>query len=308
MKKIIILLVGLLSVNIFAQDNSKTKDWSKYSSIHPYFVKIEKSFEAKKYKEAVKTQQEICDIIDKYLPKDRKSFRRMTSYITPLRLLRKDDLSKEERLKIFNYTLKGFADNKVEHDDKNSLARSVMRYIKKADLNSENRKIVIDAFKNKVADNRYFLELIYMAKVDGVEKYLEKLSSQKIRSRNAGVIKESGSWGAKLILAETKKGKYIDSLLDVIDDVKDEWKKNLFLKDLENVKDEKIIEFLTPFLETNKRMPQLKPTLPGEPYARRAALVLEKMLLGFPKGNYYDFKDIQKCREWMKKQKEWKFK
>ncbi len=310
MKKIIMatLLMGLLSGNMFAQDDNAKKDWSKYSSIGPYFVKIEKSFEAKKYKEAIKQQQEICDIIDKYIPKNMKSFKRLISYITPLILLRKNGLLKNERLKIFNYTLKGFADNKIEHDDKNRLARSVMRYIKKADIDTENKKMIANAFKNKVADNRYFVELIYMVKVDGAEKYLENLSSQKIRSRNTETIRESGSWGAKLILAESKKGKYIDKIFKRIKSLNNKKEEVDLLQDLQAIKDKKIVGFLIPFLNSDKRESQLKPTLPGEPIARSAALVLEKLLVGFPKGNYYDFKDIKKCREWMKKQKEWKFK
>lgn len=308
MKMSMVLWVMMFFSGLFAQEGTKQKQLREYSSIHPMLVEIKRLFEEKKYQQAFNQQQEVFCVIDKYLPEEEKSFRRLISYTMPLSLLRKKDMIEEDRVRILNYALRGFSDSKISHNDKNRLSRSIMQYILENDIDAENHKLISFAFQDKVADNRYFIELVYMAHIEGCNEYIEDLSSKKISFRNIDSIKESGAWGAKLILAKTMRGKYIDNVLHVISNIDDEWKRIILLEDLESIKDEKVIFFLVPFLNSNQRMPQLKPALPGEFYARRAALVLKKMLVGFPAGNYYDLNDIMLCREWLSKQTIFQFK
>ncbi len=308
MKKLIILLIGILSFNIFAQDEDAKKDWSKHSTIEPYYEQLIQYFKEKKYDKALEQQKIIFDVVDKHISEDSKSFRRLGCYTVPTSLMRNNALTAKERIKIFNYVLKGFFDNKIEHVSKNKLARGLMRHIKKSDIDADNKKMITKAFKDKVADNNYFVQLIYLAEIDGVEKYLETLSKIPIKTRLGVGFRNGAVWEAKFILAVKNREKYTERVLKVFDNVYEDWQTTLLFDDLIKIKDKKIVEFLNTFLESNKRMPKFANHIPAEPYATRAALALSKMLEGFPQGEYNDEKVIKKCKKWLKQQKEFKFK
>jgi len=176
------------------------------------------------------------------------------------------------------------------------------RIIDKNDIDSEFKEIITKAFNEKTADNRSFLELAYLAQIDNIDENLQKISKGNLNERFA----DSPEWAARLILC--KNGKFpLSNIIKAIESAPELYRVTVLFADLKDFKDPETINYLKNYLNSDKRLPGLKPTVPREPLARRAALVLKEMLKGFPDGKYYDFNDIKKCREWMSEQKKWTY-
>ena len=149
--------------------------------------------------------------------------------------------------------------------------------------------------------------LAYRAKLKGASKRIEAISRMPIK-RNG--LLDKTVWTALLVRAWDGDEQVLRLLLknarkeDVI-----EYEALLF-NDISTVHQPQCTEFLVQYLNSDERMPELKPTLPGTPVASYAASALYQMLEGFPEPTLFGFQadeDVKRCREWVKQHKQFKF-
>jgi len=152
--------------------------------------------------------------------------------------------------------------------------------------------------------------LAYRAELEGAPKRIEAISRAPFLQRN-GFLNKS-VWTALLTRVWDGDGQALDSLLEYARKEKNIITRVTFIfKDLSTVHNQKCVEFFVPYLNSDERTPEVIYEMPGTPVASYAASALYQMLEGFPESivqsGFQADEDIKRCREWVKQQKQFKF-
>jgi len=171
------------------------------------------------------------------------------------------------------------------------------RIIDKNDIDSEFKEIITKAFNEKTADNRSFLELAYLAQIDNIDENLQKISKGNLNERFA----DSPEWAARLILC--KNGKFpLSNIIKAIESAPELYRVTVLFADLKDFKDPETINYLKNYLNSDKRLPGLKPTVPREPLARFIPICIQRYnnyIMPFCKNGGWRCITLPKSR-WMK--------
>ena len=124
--------------------------------------------------------------------------------------------------------------------------------------------------------------------------------------RNTYRIYYSREWCATLIAARHNDKKSIKSLIKLCEVAREEERFYLLFEDISLVHDKMIVDYLLQYLKSDENMFDNSPCMPVEKIASRAALMLSRMLKGFP--DYKDYNDMEACRRWIEENKDYKFK
>lgn len=117
-------------------------------------------------------------------------------------------------------------------------------------------------------------------------------------------------WSTRLARARMGVKKDIARCIELTETEQDSDERVLrILPDIGYIRQPEAIECLRKYLESNKRLPPVKATAPGELYASRAMHILAESLENYPvkkkEARNYTKEEIDLCRKWMAKQKKW---
>jgi hypothetical protein len=117
-------------------------------------------------------------------------------------------------------------------------------------------------------------------------------------------------WAARLARARMGIKEDIDRCLQLVEAVEDLNQRVLrLLFDVGYIRQPEAIEYLQSYLESDKRLPPVKPTVQGELYANRVMRILVESLRNFPvekkETHGYSPGEIEAARKWMREQKRW---
>lgn len=163
-------------------------------------------------------------------------------------------------------------------------------------------------YSNPELLTRDMIFLVYHAEIPDGAKWIEAASRHPLQKRNGQT--DRTTWAALLVRAWSGDRTALRRLLEYGHKADDIERTTLLFKDISTINDQKCVEFFKPYLDSDERLPELKPGKPGEPVAAYAATALYKMLAGFPEpteSEFYAEEDIMRSRAWMKQQKEFKF-
>jgi len=159
---------------------------------------------------------------------------------------------------------------------------------------------------------------ILLAGVAGIAGELEslrELANDPGGGRGEHVNHSSLPWAARCARARCGAIDEIQRCLEYVDSqishgVGAAEPSTLLLPYIGYIRQPQTILFLKRFLDTDERMVPVKSTASGERYCQVAAYVLADCLEGFPverrEGRGYSQEEIERCREWMAEQDEWK--
>jgi hypothetical protein len=118
-------------------------------------------------------------------------------------------------------------------------------------------------------------------------------------------------WAARLALGRMGSKEHIKRAIEMV-----ESEPNLvirvtrLLKDLSYIRQIEVIKVLQRYLDSDDRLPRLRPNVPGTRYAQHALDLLAQVLEDFPVKSVgpggYSQSEIDICRKWMNEQNKWK--
>jgi|GEM_PF-2777738 len=244
-------------------------------------------------------------ISDDIIPRYRSQF-----YAEIYDYLRKNkDLSTQNIKALWDILSEGIVNDNVLYQKKKNIFYLSELITENANVQFSDAFInnIENAFKNKSLHDRYMILLIVYSKSPIADEVLQKYS--KTSPKNLSKIFDSPEWAAKLIMAKNGDINYTNQIITLSEAANEIERFSLLFNDISSVRNIEITKYLQRYLISNERLPQLKPQLPGELIASKAAVALSKMLVGFPLlDNYNNENNLNACRKWMKEQKEYKFK
>lgn len=244
-------------------------------------------------------------ISDDIIPRYRSQF-----YAEIYDYLRKNkDLSTQNIKALWDILSEGIVNDNVLYQKKKNIFYLSELITENANVQFSDAFVnnIENAFKNKSLHDRYMILLIVYSKSPIANEVLQKYS--KTSPKNLSKIFDSPEWAAKLIMAKNGDINYTNQIITLSEAANEIERFSLLFNDISSVRNIEITKYLQRYLISNERLPQLKPQLPGELIASKAAVALSKMLVGFPLlDNYNNENNLNACRKWMKEQKEYKFK
>lgn len=180
---------------------------------------------------------------------------------------------------------------------------------KKTQVSNKTKELIGKLFDQDV--NKETILLAGFAGVNSAHDQISYWAHRPIPEPDVGSFFGTNEWAANLVLARQGDADSIEKLLDTAHKQDLHTLVVFVLVDFQYVPQSAIVEFLKQYLDSNERLEPVKSTVEGMPVAYYAASSLARMLKGFPvdyREDYsYSMNDIQKCRAWMSRQKEWKF-
>ena len=244
-------------------------------------------------------------ISDDIIPRYRSQF-----YAEIYDYLRKNkDLSTQNIKALWDILSEGIVNDNVLYQKKKNIFYLSELITENANVQFSDAFVnnIENAFKNKSLHDRYMILLIVYSKSPIANEVLQKYS--KTLPKNLSKIFDSPEWAAKLIMAKNGDINYTNQIITLSEAANEIERFSLLFNDISSVRNIEITKYLQRYLISNELLPQLKPQLPGELIASKAAVALSKMLVGFPLlDNYNNENNLNACRKWMKEQKEYKFK
>jgi hypothetical protein len=178
-----------------------------------------------------------------------------------------------------------------------------------SDFNEESKKIIGEEF-NKNA-TKEIIVLAGLADVDAAYEGIQRLASRPLVEPESGRYFGTSVWAAMLVTARKGNKTSIRRVLEAVDNEKDPVTRvAILLKELEYVRQPEIVDYLGKYMDSKERLEPEKPTAPGILYAQYAAVSLASMLKGWPVSKEdlnYTEQEMDTCRRWMSRQKEWLF-
>ena len=183
------------------------------------------------------------------------------------------------------------------------------------DFSSESKAILHQALARENI-NRHHVLICGVANIQEELPHLRELLIDEMAYSNDPKTRHSRKWyftlGWSARLARARMG------------VKEDVAKCIKLAELEQDSDERVlrilpdigyirqpeaIRYLQKYLESDKRLPPVKPTAPGELYASRVMHILAESLKNYPvkkkEARNYTEQEIDVCRKWMSEQTKW---
>jgi hypothetical protein len=184
------------------------------------------------------------------------------------------------------------------------------------DFSDESKALI----RQRLAKDRPGRDIVFICGVAAMQEELPRLQELLIdelayaaEARRIG-NKEwyyTTGWVARLARARMGVQSEIRRCLELVEGVEDvELRVRRLLFDVGYVRQPQAIEYLEKYLDSNKRLSPVKPSVQGELHANRAMRILVESLRNFPvrkkETHSYTPEEIEEARKWMGQQKEWK--
>lgn len=178
----------------------------------------------------------------------------------------------------------------------------------KVRVNNETKALIERQFRADI--NRETILLAGLAGVASLSDEIQFWADRQISEPEAGRFFGTNEWAANLVLARRGNALSLGKLLDFAEKQDFHTIATVVLVDLQYVPQPEVVDYLKKYLDSDERLEPVKPTVKGMLAANYAASSLARILEGFPleyREDYsYSEQEIEACRVWMSKQKEWK--
>jgi hypothetical protein len=184
------------------------------------------------------------------------------------------------------------------------------------DFNEDSKQLIREALKKEKV-NRWHVLLCGVADMKEQLPFLGKLLIDELEHQAKEQRGEEGfdwyyttGWAARLARARMGVESDIKKCLELVDTVEDPDRRVVtLLPDIGYIRQPQAIEYLQKYLESEKRLSPVKPTVQGELHASRAMHILIASVRDFPvkmmKTRGYRREEIEQARKWMREQKPW---
>lgn len=179
---------------------------------------------------------------------------------------------------------------------------------------SENTRVDIRQFLNEKEPRREIIRIVGIANMQEEMEMLEKLLIDEPKYETG---LQSGRWygtvGWAARLARARMGSKVDisRAIELVEAEPDDIVRvTVLLKDIAYIRQPEAIKLLHKYLESDKRLPSVKPSIPGTGYSQYALDLLAQLIKDFPVKSVgpggYSQSEIDLARKWMSTQKEFK--
>jgi hypothetical protein len=184
------------------------------------------------------------------------------------------------------------------------------------DFNEHSKQLIREALKKEKV-NRWHVLLCGVADMKEQLPFLGKLLIDELNHQAKEQRGEEGfdwyyttGWAARLARARMGVQSDIKKCLELEETVEDlDRRVRRLLPDVGYIRQPQAIQYLQRYLESDKRLLPVKPTVQGELYANRAMRILVGSLRNFPiakkETHSYTLEEIETARKWMREQKPW---
>lgn len=185
----------------------------------------------------------------------------------------------------------------------------------KKDFNDESKALIGQALAK---EDPYFHHILICGVANMTEQLprLKQLLIDEVAYRNDPNNRYSTKWyytlGWRARLAKARMGieEDIKKCIELAEAEQDSTERVLrILPQIGYIRQPEAIKYLQRYLESNKRLPRVKPTAPGMSYSNYVMSILAESLSNYPvkksESRSYSEEEIDLCRKWMAKQTKW---